>query len=443
MALNPIEIRKHLPQTDCRDCGAANCLMFAMQVFQKKRALDECPHVTEEAKAALAGEAAPPMKTLKIGAGDRAFEIGGETVLFRHDETFHHPCGLAIIIPADDPNLAARIANATKLTFDRVGRQESVNLIAIKDAGDAAQFAAAAKQAAAAGMPLILRSDSPAALKAAAAGAAAAKPILYGARAATLDALAPIAKEAGLPLVISAEGDLGTLADLSQKAQDAGVADLILDSGAVRDGEIVAHQTAIRRGAIRKKDRRFGFPTIVWVDEGGPARQVSRACLAIAKYAGIVAVGVDSAEAILPLITARLNIYTDPQKPIQITGGLYQIGEPTDQSPVLVTTNFSLTYFTVEGDVMASKVPAWCVVVDTEGTSVLTAWAAEKFTADSIAKAIAASGVQEKVGHKKVVIPGGVAVLSGKLEETSGWKVQVGPRESSGIPAFLRGWSPN
>jgi len=443
MALNPIEIRKHLPQTDCRDCAAANCLMFAMQVFQKKRALDECPHVTEEAKAALAGEAAPPMKTLKLGAGERVLEIGGETVLFRHDETFHHPCGLAVIIPADDPNLAARIENATKLTFDRVGRQESVNLIAIKDAGDAAQFAAAAKQAAATGMPLILRSSSPEALKAAAAETAAAKPILYGARADNLEAVAAIAKEHGLPLVVSVDSDLGALADLSQKVQDAGVADLILDSGAVRDADLVVQQSAIRRAAIRKKDRRFGFPTIVWTDEGAPQRQVSRACLAIAKYAGLVAVGVDSPETILPLITARLNIYTDPQKPIQITGGLYQIGEPGEQSPVLVTTNFSLTYFTVEGDVMASKVPSWCVVVDTEGTSVLTAWAAEKFTAESIAKAVEASGVAEKVGHKKLVIPGGVAVLSGKLEEASGWKVQVGPRESSGIPPFLRGWSSN
>jgi acetyl-CoA decarbonylase/synthase complex subunit gamma len=201
---------------------------------------------------------------------------------------------------------------------------------------------------------------------------------------------------------------------------------------------MLAHQTAIRRGALLKKNRQVGHPTIYFASGDTPSAGVLNASVAIAKYAGIVVVDFDDPALLLPLITARLNLYTDPEKPIQVQPGIYEVGTPTDGSPVLVTTNFSLTYFTVEGDVSASKVPVWILVVDTKGTSVLTAWAAEDFTAETISKALNDSGMADKVKHRTLVLPGGVAVLSGKLEDQSGWSVTVGPRESAGIPTFLK-----
>jgi len=251
-----------------------------------------------------------------------------------------------------------------------------------------------------------------------------------------------LAKEKGCTLVVQA-ADPGALCELTPKAVEAGVQDLILQTAAASAGGILQDQTVIRRAALVKKERRLGYPTLVVIDDEDPLDAATKASLAIAKYAGIVVLKNDSKPVLLAAVTARLNIYTDPQKPIQIEAKLYEVGEPTDQSPVLVTTNFSLTYFTVEGDVSASKVPTWIVVVDTEGTSVLTAWASEKFSAESIAAAIKSTGVEEKVGHRSIMLPGGVAVLKAKLEDESGWSVQVGPRESSGLPTVLRSWSPN
>jgi acetyl-CoA decarbonylase/synthase, CODH/ACS complex subunit gamma len=445
MALTAVDIFKHLPKTNCRDCGVPTCLAFAMKVAQKQAALDVCPHVTDDAKAALAGESAPPIRLVAIGAGDKKLEIGQETVLFRHENTFHHPCGIAVLLDAglDDAAVGERLAHIKMLQFDRVGMTVGINLVAVKGKGDAARLAAVAQRASdEVGLPVVLMGSGADELKPAATALADKKPLLYAATAENVDGMAALAKETGCPVVVKA-ADAGALLELTPKLVDAGVQDLVLATEASRTGDILAQQTIIRRAALNKKERRLGYPTLVVIGEKDPLKAATAGTLAIAKYAGIVVVEEDSRPTILAMVTARLNIYTDPQKPIQIEAKLYEVGTPSPESPVLVTTNFSLTYFTVEGDVLASKIPTWIVVVDTEGTSVLTAWASEKFSAESIAAAMKKSGVEEKVTHRKVVIPGGVAVLSGKLEDESGWKVQVGPRESSGIPTFLRSWSPN
>ncbi len=445
MALTAVDIFKHLPKTNCRDCGVPTCLAFAMKVAQKQSSLDQCPHVTDEAKAALAGESAPPIRLVAIGAGDRKLAIGQEVVLFRHENTFHHPCGIAVMLDAslDDGAVGERLAYLKSLQFDRVGMTVGINLVAVQGTGDAQRLAAVAQRASdEVGLPLILMGKSAEELKPAAAALADKKPLLHAATAANAEAMAALAKETGCPLVVKA-ADPGALAELTPRIVEAGVQDLVLETEPAKDGDVLAHQTIIRRAALTKKDRRLGYPTLVVVDEEDPLKAATAGSLAIAKYAGLVVVNSDSRPTMLALVTTRLNIYTDPQKPIQIEAKLYEVGTASADSPVLVTTNFSLTYFTVEGDVLASKIPTWIVVVDTEGTSVLTAWASEKFSAETIAAAVKSSGVEDKVTHRKVVIPGGVAVLSGKLEDESGWKVQVGPRESSGIPGFLRGWSPN
>jgi acetyl-CoA decarbonylase/synthase complex subunit gamma len=440
MALTGLDIYKLLPKTNCGECGVPTCLAFAMKLAQKQTSLDKCPHVTDEAKAALDGAAAPPIKLITIGAGDSKIEVGNETVLFRHEETFYHPTALAVTADAALPEneLVARTKLIAGLVFDRVGQRIGVNLVALKGGPDAAQFAAAAKTVAAnSALGLVLINDDAVAMEAAVKEVAARKPLIYAATPANADDMARIAKQHSCPLAIRAQG-LQELAALSQKVQALGVSDLVLDSGAREPGKVLADQTLIRRAALRKKFRPLGFPTIVFTSAHSPEDEVVQATQYVAKYAGVVVMDAVEPWQLIAILTARQNIFTDPQKPIQLDAGLYQVGEPGADSPVLTTTNFSLTYFTVEGDVEASRVPSWIVVVDTEGTSVLTAWAADKFTADTIAAAIKKSGVEEKVNHRKIVIPGGVAVLSGKLQEASGWQVLVGPRESSGIPTYLK-----
>jgi len=438
MALTGLEIYKHLPKTNCGDCGVATCLAFAMKLAQKQASLDQCPHASEAARAALEGAAQPPIRLVTIGAGEKKLAIGNETVLFRHEETFHHPAGIAVIVEASlsEADLLGRVQKIDEMGFERVGRKIEVNLIAIRGEGEA--LAAAAEKAAAnSSLPLILMCEDAGAMEKALEKCGSNKPLIYAAKAENLEAMAALAKKFSCPLAIKAEG-LEGLAALSEKAQGLGAADLVLDSGAREPAEVLAHQTAIRRAALRKKFRPLGFPTICFANGKDAAEEALRASGFVAKYAGIVVLERAEAWALLPLMTERQNIYTDPQKPIQLEAGLYQVGAADENSPVLVTTNFSLTYFTVEGDVEASKVSSWIVVVNTEGTSVLTAWASDKFNAESITQQIKKTGVEEKVKHRKVVIPGYVAVLSGKLEELSGWKVMVGPRESSGIPSFLR-----
>jgi len=440
MALTGLEIYKHLPKTNCGECGVPTCLAFAMKLAQKQTSLDKCPHVTEQAKEALEGASAPPIKLITIGVGDNKVEAGNETVLFRHEETFYHPTALAVSVDAALPEseLAARVKQINGLVFDRVGQRIGVGLVALRGSADAAQFAAAAKAVAAnTDLGLVLLNDDPAAMEAAVKEVAARKPLIYAATAANADEMARIAKASSCPLAIRADS-LSDLAALSQKVQGLGVTDLVLDSGAREPVKVLGDQTLIRRAALRKKFRPLGFPTIVFTSANSPEDEVMQATQYVAKYAGILVTNAVEPWQLIAILTARQNIFTDPQKPIQLEAGLYQVGEPTATSPVLTTTNFSLTYFTVEGDVEASRVPSWIVVVDTEGTSVLTAWASEKFTADTIAAAIKKTGVEEKVSHRKIVIPGGVAVLSGKLQEASGWQVLVGPRESSGIPTYLK-----
>ncbi len=445
MGLTGLDIFKQLPKTNCGDCGVPTCLAFAMKLAQKQASLDQCPHVSEQAKEALSGASAPPIKLVTIGAGDRKIQVGNETVLFRHEETFYHPTAIAVMVDAGLPGeeLTARIKAIGDVSFERVGQTLQLNAVALKGEGEAFVKAAtmAAEQSA---VPLILMNEDPSVMGETVKACAAKKPLIYAATAENVEAMAAPAKEHGCPLAVRGS-DVASLAEVSEKAQAAGAADLILDSGARAPADVLANETAIRRAALRKRFRPLGFPTITFADAGDPLAETERAATYIAKYAGIVVIEHLDPWELLTLVTVRQNIYTDPQKPIQIEEGLYQVGTPDESSPVLVTTNFSLTYFTVEGDVEASRVPAWIVVVDTEGTSVLTAWAAEKFTAEIIAEKVKAFDVASKVKHRKLVLPGHVAVLSGKLEDelSQEWKVIVGPRESSGIPTFLRtSWQP-
>jgi len=440
MGLTGLEIFRQLPKTNCKDCGQATCLAFAMALATGKISLDRCPHITDDAREALDSAFAPPVALVKIGVGDKQVELGNETVLFRHDKRFEHPT--AIAIPVGDylsyDEIVEKVTAINKLVFERVGNTYGVDLIAVDNcSNDADRFAGAVKVVADnTEFPLILMSEDVAAVEKALSVVAAKKPLICGANASNYVTMTALAKKFEVPLVVRGAG-LEELADLVEKVLGLGWHQLVLDSGARTVSRVLADQTQIRRHAL-KKFRPFGYPSIAFVTNTDPMQAVVDAGVYIAKYAGVVVVDSTDPADILPLITLRLNIYTDPQKPLVVQPKVYEILNPGADSPVYVTTNFSLTYYCVANDVESSRVPGYILPVDTDGTSVLTGWSAGKFTPEKIAEMLNNSGIADRVSHRKVIIPGGVAVLSSKLQEISGWEVIVGPRESAGIPSFIK-----
>jgi len=441
MALTGLAIYKHLPRTNCKECGIPTCLAFAMKVASGQAGLDECPHMSEEGRAALGEASAPPQRLVKVGADPNPIEIGQETVLFRHDEKFHHPTAVALKLSDNDSEdaLKASCAAFKELQFTRVGETLHADMIALdNESGSPDKLAAAAELVKKElGVPLILMSENVEALSAAATGPlSGAKPLLYCTAKASADDLAALAEKAKAPLCVT--GELQEIADCVQALSDKGVKDIFIAPNDTGAAKTLAFLTQTRRATLTKKFRSLGCPVLVVACGEDKTAGALDACAYVAKYAGIVVSDAWEPYLLLPILTTRQNIYTDPQKPVQVEPQLYDIGEVTEQSPLLVTTNFSLSYYSVESEVEASRVPSSILAVDTEGTSVLTAWAADKFNPESIAAAIKASGAEEKFPHKKLVLPGHVAVLAASLAEESGgrcWSVQGRLRESG---RFLR-----
>jgi acetyl-CoA decarbonylase/synthase complex subunit gamma len=441
MALTGLEIFKLLPKTNCKKCGMPTCLAFAMQLAQKRAKLDACPDVSEEAKQTLAAAAAPPMQLVKFGTGENQVQVGQETVLFRHEEKFFNPTVLAVTVSdkltGDD--LKNRIDLINDLQFERVGTQLGVNAIAVvNDSGSAdtfAQVCETVKQSS--NLAMILVTDSSEAMAAAVAKAGDVTPLLASAKADTAEAMAKIAKENKCPLVAKAES-LDSLSDLSEKIKGQGVEDIVLSLDGLGLRDQLYNLTRMRVLGLKKVFRPLGYPSISFVKDGDGDAQAAIATSLICKYSNIVVVDMAEKYAFLPMLTSVMNIFSDPQKPVQVEPKVYQIGEPGDDSPVMFTTNFSLTYYSVESDVEASRIPSYILVVDTEGTSVLTAYSGDKLNEKTVADAITKYEVEKLVKHRKLIIPGYVAVMSGKLEEATGWEVMVGPRECSMIPKYLQ-----
>lgn len=440
MALTGLEIFKLLPKTNCKKCGMPTCLAFAMQLAQKRAKLDDCPHVSEEARQMLAAAAAPPMKLVKFGSGDSEVQVGQETVLFRHEEKFYNPTVLAVTVSdkLSGTELKKRIESIKALQFERVGLKIGAKAIAvINESGSADAFATAAAAAKeAGGLALILLSESPDALAAAAAKTADAVPLLGTAAAATAEAMAKIAKEKKCALVAGADS-IEELAELSEKIKAAGVEDIVLSLGGLDLRDRLYNLTRMRALGLKKVFRPLGYPTLSVVGDGDADAQAAAAGL-ICKYSNIVVMDTIEPSVILPMLTVVMNIYTDPQKPVQVEPKIYTVGEPDENSPLLFTTNFSLTYYTVESDVEASRIASRILVVDTEGTSVLTAYSGDKLNEKVVTEAMSKNNVEALVKHRKLIIPGYVAVMSGKLEESTGWEVMVGPRESAMLPKYLQ-----
>jgi acetyl-CoA decarbonylase/synthase, CODH/ACS complex subunit gamma len=284
---------------------------------------------------------------------------------------------------------------------------------------------------------MILICEDPAAMEAALGVVADRKPLVCAATAANFEKMTELAKSKECPLVVKGK-DLNETAELVEKVVALGHKDLVLDSGARETSKVLADLTQFRRLAVRKKFRPFGYPAIAFTSKEDPREEVVQAGVYMSKYADVVVMKAFGKQQILPLLSWRANLYTDPQKPIAVEAKLYDIGTPAEDSPVYITTNFSLTYFIVEGEVESSRIPSRILSVDTGGVSVLTAYADNKFSAETITAAIKKSGLEEKVKHRKLVLPGHVAVLKGALEEESGWEVVIGPREASGITKFSK-----
>jgi acetyl-CoA decarbonylase/synthase, CODH/ACS complex subunit gamma len=444
MGLTGIQIFKLLPKTNCGECGVPTCLAFAMNLAAGKAELDSCPYVSDEAREQLAEASAPPIRPVAIGAGARAFKVGGETVMFRHEKTFYNPTALAALV-ASDVDAAAldtKLKTWNAFQYERVGLNLRPELVALKDVnGDAAAFAAVAKKIAEESeFGLVLMSEKPDVIKAALDGCAFKKPLIYAATNDNVEDMGNLAKESGLPLAIKAD-NMDDLIALSDKLTGMGLKDLVLDSGAREMKALFQDQVVIRRAPLKAANKSLGFPTITFPCEVADnlAMETLIASMLIAKYAGIVVLSDFEGESLFPLLLERLNIYTDPQRPMTVTEGIYEIGSPDENSPVLITTNFSLTYFIVSGEVEGSRVPSWLLIMDTEGLSVMTAWAAGKFSGDAVAIFVKKCGIADKIAHKKIIIPGYAAAISGEMEEDlPDWDVTIGPRDASLLPKFLK-----
>jgi acetyl-CoA decarbonylase/synthase complex subunit gamma len=444
MGLTGIQIFKMLPKTNCGECGVPTCLAFAMNLASGKAELDACPYVSDEAREQLAEASAPPIRPVAMGAGLRAFKVGGETVMYRHEKTFYNPTALAVRVTSDTDAgvLDKKLKEWNALQYERVGLNLRPELVALKDVnGDSGAFANLAKKIAEESeFGLVLMSDKVDVMKAAVDACAFKKPLIYSATNDNAEGMGNLANEAGLPLAVKAD-NIDDLIGLSDKLTGMGLKDLVLDSGSREMKQLFQDQVAIRRAALKTGNRALGFPTITFPCEmaGNLDMETVIASLLIAKYAGIVVLSDFKGESLFPLLLERLNIFTDPQRPMTVTEGIYEIGTPDENSPVLVTTNFSLTYFIVSGEIEGSRVPSWLLIMDTEGLSVMTAWAAGKFSGDVVGMFVKKCGIADKVAHKKIIIPGYAAAISGEMEEELGdWEILIGPRDASLLPKFLK-----
>ena len=440
-ALTGLQIQKLLPGTNCKECGSNTCLAFAMKLAGKKAELSACPYASEEMKKIMGAASEPPVRIVALGA-DKSLKLGGETVLYRHEKTFVNQTAFGVNVnDTDDAAATAKTLAAVRdYKLERVGETLTVNLVAVTEkSGDAAKFAAFAKSAyETTKKPLVLRSGDAKTLAAAAAAVKGSGSVIAGVTAAMVDDLVKVAKENELALAITAP-DLDALAALADKLIVAEFKNFILQPATFSEAEQFQVNSIARTAALKESFKAFGCATLRFIEATDYVDSTISAVTELSKYGGACILPAFDPAQLSVLMTLRQNIYTDPQKPIQVEPKVYAVGEPNENSPVFVTTNFSLTYFIVSGEIENSGTSAWLVVPECEGMSVLTAWAAGKFGGGTIAKFIKSIGLEQQVKTREIIIPGYVAQISGELEEgLPGWKVLVGPQEAGDIESFVK-----
>jgi acetyl-CoA decarbonylase/synthase, CODH/ACS complex subunit gamma len=438
MVLKALDIYKLLPRKNCKECGEPTCLTFAMKLAGGKGEVEKCPYLDENAKKMLGTSTRPPIQLVKIGVGEASFAAGNEFFLYRHEKTFYHEPGIVIAIsdrwaPERIRAVASRVRDER---FTRIGADLRFNGVAIRnDSGSAEDFGRAVTIVEEiADIPEVLMATDPAALEAGLAVCGNYRPLVHAAGLDNYQEYCRIAKKYGCPLVVKGAG-LAGLDELTKKCASEGLSRLILDlsPGSLRD--FIADATAIRQLAITRQNPDLGYP--VFLDTTAGKIQDAAIALGILKYASVIVTRDLPVPSTKAALTLRQNIYTDPQKPIQMTPGIYRVGTPGPDAPVLMTVNFSLTYFTVQGYLESSRIPCFMLVVDTEGLSVLTAVAAGKLSENLVKESLRKFGVESLVSHRTIIIPGYAAPLSGRIEEVTGWKVMVGPRDAAEIGEFL------
>ena len=448
MALKASDIQKKLPEggkKNCKECGFPTCFAFAMKLAAGAISVHKCTYLSEEIKVELEEALAPPIRLITIGVGENALSIGEEEVIYRHEKTFYRPPGIALLISdkEDEVTISGKIKKMKELQFDRVGQRLKANLFVLKYTGNADKYLGLVKRVADEGYPVVLFCEDMNLLFKARDLIADKNTLLYPITKDNFEATIPKIKEKPTPVGVKGKG-IEEIISITKRFKEEGILDIVIDPSPKTLKEMVRDYTLIRRAALKKTFRPLGYPilSLPCMLAENKMEETLLASAGVIKYAGIVVLSDFEKEMLYPLLVLRQNIFTDPQKPIQVEPGIYPINKPGPDAPVMVTTNFSITYFAVANELESSGLPGWLLVADAEGMSVLTAWAAGKFDAEKIAKTVKAADLSG-VSHKKIIIPGAVATLSGEVEdELPGWKVMVGPREAVDIGGFLkRSWN--
>jgi len=437
MALNGLQIQKILPKTNCKECGSNTCLAFAMKLAAKKANLSECPYASEEAKALLGADSEPPVVGVRIGT--TGVKIGEETVLYRHEKTFVNQTVIAVNINASTENCLDVLNDIKNYRLERVGEVLTIGAVSVTQSGaELEKFVEIVSNAhKVTGLPVIIHSGNVEALEKAAWAVKGSNSIIAPEGNVDYSQIVKIASENDHSLVISGV-EFDEIYALTEKIKLEGFNNLIINFNAQSLAESFQVNSIARRAALKDGVKALGYPTLKFIDSGNEMMDTVDAISEINKYGGIVVLPSFDPAQLVVLMTLRLNIYTDPQKPIQVEPKVYQIGEPDRNSPVFVTTNFSLTYFIVSGEIENSGISAWLVIPECEGMSVLTAWAAGKFNGSHIAKFIKEIDLNSMVDTRMITIPGYVAQISGELEENlPGWTVSVGPQEAADLESYI------
>jgi acetyl-CoA decarbonylase/synthase complex subunit gamma len=462
--LSPIDIYKLLPKTNCKECGQENCMAFATKIVNREVSLDSCKPLFkghEKQLAQLQELLKPAVKEVVVGVGDKAKKIGGKLVMYRHEFTYTNPTAICVDVTDEMPDdeLKSRIQKTENFSFEYIGNTLRLDMVAVRcSSGDAEKFKAAVKKVSeTTKLPFIICTLDPVIAEAGLMAAPKARPLIYAATIENWKDMAELALMYNCPLVVSAPNDLNNLVSLAKTVTAFGVKDLVLDPGTFLNeglGTTLNNFTMLRRAACKGGEELAGFPLMAvpmaaWIDKGETAEEIIKwkeayvASMLVVRYADLIIMHGNDGWSLLPTAVLRQNIYTDPRKPVAVAPGLKVFGTPDENSPVLFTSNFALTYYTVASDIESNKINAYLIVVDAEGSAIDSGVAGRKLTAERVADAIKASNVEEKVKHRRIIIPGKASRISGEIEELSGWKVQVGPRDSSEIPKYLvEKWQP-
>jgi len=452
LQLTAMEIYRLLPKTNCAKCGEASCMAFATKLSDKETDLELCTQMVANEMEELENQLAPAVRVITIGKGEKTVTMGGDEVLYRYELTYYNPTPMIIDVndDMDEESLKERVKTIEEAEFERTGEKLVLDGIALRNSsGDKDKFAETALKLKSSDLPLVLCSLDPEAMKAALENVGDERPLIYAATENNFEEMASLALEYDCPIALFVPNDLEKMKEISRMIRSKGVKDIVLDPGTYVDegiGDTLDNFVMIRRLAIEEKDEDFrfpilGIPALTWLYEKdevqGGIKEATIAATLMNKYADMLIIHGTNIWELIPILTLRQSVFTDPRKPQAVDAGVYEFGELAEDSPVMLTTNFALTYYTVEGDLKTGNANCYLLVLDTEGRAVDVSLAGGQLTGKSVADLIKDSEIEDKVKTRTLIIPGLSAPISGEIEDESGWEVVVGPRDSSAVSDFF------